>query len=177
MSDGKENKTDKLPENVEMNDWIEQAKLARPKVDITDEDKKNFYKSFLADKRYEETIELFDGEVKLTFVSLTNDEIQDIVKYIEKLYDEKEISNMAMQESKMEICRLALSIVKINGQDCSYTKEESSGVEYVAKAADKFEHMPSQKLVTYLDAFRRFLYKSQLLTEKVFDKDFWKAVK
>ena len=168
--------TDTQPFNqsIEMN-----TEADRPAT-ITDEDKERFFKSILADKAYEETVELFDGQMRVKFKAMSVSENSDVVNQI--VADKK--NGLAADNDAYFITistyRLALSVLTIDDQQySSITKENfSPSVEndsYVLARARLMQSWSTPKLSLFLDAFRKFEAKIVKLTNEVQTINFWKA--
>lgn len=168
--------TDTQPFNqsIEMN-----TEADRPAT-ITDADKERFFKSILANKEYEETVELFDGQMRVKFKVMSVSENSDVVNQI--VADKK--NGLAADNDAYFITistyRLALSVLTIDDQQySSITKDNfSPSVEndsYVLARARLMQSWSTPKLSLFLDAFRKFEAKLVKLTNEVQTVNFWKA--
>ncbi len=150
------------------------------KVELTAQDKENFLKSVLSDKPYEETIPLFDGQLKVKFRSLTVEENSDVVYQIVK--DKK--AGIAMDNDAYFITistyRLGLALVSVDEKAYSdIAKYSYAGTDendsYITARAKAFKAWPTYKLSLFLDAFQKFEAKIIKLTNEVQTANFWKA--
>jgi hypothetical protein len=166
--------TQAFNQSIEMN--TENPKPA----DITNDDKERFLKSILADKPYEETVELFDGQMRVRLKAMTVSENSDVVNQI--VADKK--NGLAADNDAYFITistyRLALSVTTIDDQPySSITKENfSPSVEndtYILARARLMQSWSTPKLSLFLDAFRKFEAKLVKLTNEVQTVNFWKA--
>ena len=153
------------------------------RVKITDADKIAFYKCFLADKPFTETVKLF-GQFPVTFRTLTVTENNDVFRQV--VFDQK--NGTARNDDAYLITlvsyRVALSIQDMDGvpflQEVNKenVKEDvEKGISYVSERARAFKSWPTFKLSALLDAFRVFDLKVIQLVEQVGDPNFWPAAK
>lgn len=152
-----------------------------PKVDaINSEDKERFFKSILANTPYEETIGLFDGQMKVRFRAMSVKENSDVVDQIVR--DKK--SGMAAENDAYFITistyRLAVSLVSVDDQEySSVTKdnfsETSENDTYILARSKPMQSWATPKLSLFLDAFQKFEAKLVKLTNEVQTANFWKA--
>ena len=84
-------------------------------VEISDEEKEQFFKSILSDQPYEETTELFDGQLKVRFKSMTVQENTDVVNQIVADKQNGVASDNDAYFITISTYRLGLSIVHVNG--------------------------------------------------------------
>lgn len=150
------------------------------RVVITDEDKERFFKSVLSDKCYEETVSLFDGQLKVKFRAMTVQENSDVVGQIEQ--DKKlNIANDTDAYYVTISCyRLAMCLVSVDDkQYSSVTKDNfspsSENDTYVLARTKTILSWSTSKLSAYLDAFQSFENKLVKLTSEVQTLNFWKA--
>ena len=160
--------------SIEMN--TEQPKT----VELTEEDKQRFFKSILADKPYEESFELFDGQLSVKFRTMTVQENSDVVAQI--VADRKK-GTAAENDAYMitiSAYRLGLCILAIDGKEYStvtkstYTKADEYD-SYVLERAKTLLAWSTPKLSIFLDAFQQFEAKTIKLSGEVQSKNFWKA--
>jgi hypothetical protein len=152
-----------------------------PKQDlITPEDKERFFKSILANTPYEETISLFDGQMKVRFRAMSVKENNDVVEQI--IQDKK--NGMAADNDAYFITistyRLATSLVSIDDKEySSVTKDNFSETTekdtYILARARPMQAWATPKLSLFLDAFQKFEAKLVKLTNEVQTANFWKA--
>ena len=145
-----------------INTSVESAGITRAgKIIITEEDKERFFKSILSDKCYEETMSLFDGQLKVKFRAMTVQENSDVVGQIE--LDKKDgIANETDSYYITISCyRLAMCLVSVDDkQYSSVTKENfSASTEndtYILARVKTISSWSTSKLSAYLDAFQAF---------------------
>lgn len=167
-------------EPVQFNPAIETQKELPKTVNISDEDKENFYKSILADKPYEEVVSLFDDRIKLKFKSLTVQENNDVVNQIG--VDRK--AGLAAETDAYLITiagyRLALGLVSIDDKPYSNISRDNftalkDNETYLAARSKPMSLWSTAKMSAFLDAFRTFESKLIKLTSEVQNPNFWKA--
>lgn len=173
-----------------MDESNETETLINPSVDmdtelnhipqVTEEDKENFFKSILSDSPYEETVNLFDGKLKLTFQAMSVQENSDIVGQI--VLDRKNGTAAENDAYLVTIAsyRLAVSLKQINGavySDISKGtfKPASDKDTYILARTRPMLDWATPKLSAYLDAFKQFERKMLTLTREVQNRNFWKA--
>jgi hypothetical protein len=163
-----------------INPSIEMAPESIFNSPITEDDKERFFKSMLSDDPYEETFELFGGQLRLTFKAMTVQENSDVVSQI--ILDRKH--GVAADNDAYLITvtayRLSLCLKAINDQVYStITKTEYAPTEeknsYVFARTEPMLSWATPKLSSYIDAFRAFEHKLIKLTAEVQNKNFWKA--
>lgn len=150
------------------------------KVELTQVEKENFFKSIMADRPYEETVELFDGQFKIRFRSMTVKENGDIVNQI--VADKK--NDIAQDNDSYFITistyRLAVGLLTINNENYSEITADNfiaanEKDTYILARSKPMQSWPTAKLAFFLDAFRKFEAKVVKLSEEVFTSNFWKA--
>jgi hypothetical protein len=149
-------------------------------VNITEEDKERYLKSMLADRAYEETIKLFDGQLALKFRVLTVQETNDVVAQI--LEDKKNgvASDTDSYFITISSYRLGLSLVSIDEKPYSNITKDNfismkDGDSYVLARSKPMLSWPTPRLSAFLDAFQLFEAKVIKLTGEVQTSNFWKA--
>lgn len=150
------------------------------KVLITDEDKENFFKSILADKCYEETVPLFDNQLKVRFRSMTVQENTDVVNQVEQDKKKGVASDTDAYFITISCYRLGLSILSVDDNPfSSITKDNFSpsyeGDSYILARSKMLLGWSTSKLSAFLDAFQTFETKLVKLTSEVQTTNFWKA--
>lgn len=149
-----------------------------PEVTITEKDKENFFKAFLADKCYQETYTFFNKKFAVTFRTLYANEPRDILKQIQYDIDNKRARNDDSYFIQMQAYRVGLSIVDLNGVPfCpdinSKTPEDIvQGITYVKLRADELLKMPDFKVVALIDRHNYFDRKVLKLIEAIKDPNF-----
>jgi hypothetical protein len=151
-----------------------------PIVELTAEDKELFFKSILADKPYEETVSLFDGQLKARLRAMTVAENADVVAQI--VADRK--AGVAAENDAYFITiatyRLGLCLVSIEDKPySSVTKDNFSAIlendTYILARSRPMRSWATPKLALFLDAFKAFEAKVIKLTNEVQTPNFWKA--
>ena len=152
------------------------------KVQISDEDKDNFFKCVLSDKPYEETCSLFDDQVKVRFKALTVQENADVVDQIVRDKKNGLASDNDAYFITIATYRLALSLLSIDDKPYSNINKgnfmsltEDGRSSYVTARAKPMQEWATYKLSMLLDAFQQFEAKLVKLTNEVQSPNFWKA--
>lgn len=162
----------------------EEVKIETPvnDVKVTTEEKEKFFKSFLSDKPYTETVSLFNNKFVVVFKTLSVDENDSIFKQITLDQAKGVASNNDGYFIKITQYRLGLSIESIGGvpfmaEVTSLTVPEDTvtGKTFIAERAKEFGKWQSFKLAGLLSAFRDFETKVLRLTDCLNDPSFWKA--
>jgi hypothetical protein len=153
----------------------------KPKINITDENKENFFKCVLSDTPYEETFELFDGQFKVKFRALTVEQNSDVVAQIMADRRNKVATDTDDYSIAVASYRLGLSLVSINDKEYSmitkdkYIDIDETGNTYVKVRSNPLRQYATYKLSLLLDAFQNFESKLIKLTTEVQTPNFWKA--
>ena len=158
------------------------AKPEPKKVELTEEDKERFFKSFLSDQPYEETFSRLGGRLKITLKTLTVEENYDIFRQIDLDRKNDRAKNEDSYLMVVVQYRLAVSLVAINGTKfneditkADFATDEKAGLTYVGKRVEELKKWPVHKLAGFIDTFNLFENKVQQLTSEVANEDFWKA--
>ena len=154
-------------------------KLKEIKEKLTEQDKEAFFKAFISDQPYQDTLVRFKGALKLKFSTLTveqNNHILeqqrfDIEKGIAKNNDEYMI--------KVIQYRIAAGLTAINdelfgkGIDmAAFPANKEKGETYLLKRIEAMAKWNTFKLGNITDAFNEFEMKVQALTEESFKENF-----
>lgn len=145
---------------------------------ITEQEKEEFFKAFLADRPYQEKIPLFGGKTTLVVRTLTNKENNDILKQIAMDVEKNKGRNDDSYFMTIMTYRLALATVEVDGKPLPYSNEKEdfgAGISYVSINAKVFESWPIFKLSALQDAFRKFENKVLELTTEIQNPNFWNA--
>ncbi|WP_394999303.1 hypothetical protein [Acinetobacter sp.] len=150
-------------------------------VKVTEDEKIEFYKSFLSNKAYTGTEYLFDKQFNITFKSLTVKETMAVFDQLRK----DQLSNYINTDSNYMMAltnyRLGIAIVTMNDEDFQpdITKEDykpaNGDDSYIKARAEIFNDWPAFKLGALAEAFRTFEDKVVYLTKEIHTPDFWKA--
>lgn len=150
-------------------------------VNVTEDEKIEFFKSFLSDKPYTGEEKLFDGQYKLKFRSLTVAETMAIFDQLRKDQLNNEINTDSNYMMELTNFRLSLAITEINGvpfqPDITKDKFKSdiTDYSYIKARAQIFNDWPAFKLGALAEAFRTFEDKVVYLTKEIHTENFWKA--
>ena len=153
------------------------------KLGVTDENKQEFFKCFLANKPYEETFQLFDGQTSIVLKSLTTKETNAIFNQLRK--DERNLvmTNDPVYAITLSNYRIGCALKSIDSKDVypevninSYTPKDDSD-SYVKFRSAVLDDWNVFKVGAVSDAFNKFEAKQMFLTNHIQTKNFWKAVK
>lgn len=153
------------------------------KLEITEENKVAFFKSFLKDEPYTETFPLFDGQSSVTFKSLTTKETKAIFEQLKKDERNLVLTNDPVYAITLSNYRVSLALTEFDGKPLAPTvnihnftpdNEEDS---YVKSRASLFTDWSIFKVGAISDAFNKFEAKLIFLTNQIQTKNFWKADK
>lgn len=170
------------PTNIE--DPAVQKALAQTAIKITEEDKENFYKSFISDNPFVEDSKLFGDRLKVTFKTLSINEHSQVFQQIklDKQNGQADLDDDYM--IRISMYRLGLALLKINDEpfhpdidDEKILLAEKKELTLVKARADLFQNWPTYKLHGVLEAFRHFENKVLKLSNEMSDPNFWKAAK
>lgn len=148
--------------------------------ELSDEDKERFLKSVLTDTPFQETVELFDGQLKIVFRTMNVEENNDIVNQIAKDKEHGIAENSDAYFITISTYRLALCMLTIDEKEYSDVTKESfknddPAITYIRARSLKVREWPTFKLSAFLDAFNKFESKVVKLTNAVQQQNFWKA--
>lgn len=152
-------------------------------IEITDQEKEDFFKAFMANKPYTRTEDLFGGKLQVTFRSLTVKESSEVFDQLrrEQLHDI--INNDATYILKLSNYRMALALVDVGGEPyCPnitrehYLLDEKNPTDsYIVAKAEELQNWHIYKLTPIAEAFKRFESRLIKLSTEVNDQNFWKA--
>ena len=159
---------------------IERAAEAPKTPELTETDKENFFKSVLTDSPFQESITLFDGQLKIKLRTMSVSENNDIVDQIAKDKEHGIAENSDAYFITISTYRLALCLMAVDDKDfSSITKEDykndDPAISYIRARSLKVREWPTFKLSAFLDAFNKFEAKVIKLTNAVQQQNFWKA--
>lgn len=168
------------PNDTTVNTSIEMNTDRQLRVDISEADKENFYKSILADKPYEKTMPLFDEQFRIRFRTMTVQENSDVVKQIVHDRAAKKDSDTDAYFITIASYRLAVSLMSVNDEPfTTISRDIYSPVDehdtYVAGKARIIQQWSTCKLSLFLDAFQKFEAEVIKLSNAVQTANFWKA--
>ncbi len=152
------------------------------KVELTEHDKEHYFKCFIGNSTYTEEYTLFDGQFKVRFKVLSQQETEDIFYQVGLDTEHGLAQTSAFYFAKLTNYRLASSIQDINGiafqpdlTKAKVVEEKATGFTYIKKRSELFESWPSFKLAALLDVLNQFEAKIEELTKAITKKGFWKA--
>lgn len=148
--------------------------------ELSEADKEKFLKAVLTDEPFQETVELFDGQLKITLRTMSVEENNDVVNQIAKDKEHGIAENSDAYFITISTYRLALCLVDIDGKEYSEVnkknhKDSDPAVSYIRARSLKVREWPTFKLSAFLDAFNKFEAKVVKLTNAVQQQNFWKA--
>ena len=148
--------------------------------EISEEQKERFFKSILADKPYQETCQLFDGQLTLTFRAMTVQENTDVINQIVADRRLGTASDTDAYFVTISTYRLAMCLVSVGSEPYSDITKESfkktnDDDSYVLARARPMAEWSTSKLSIYLDAFSSFEANLVKLSAEVQNPNFWKA--
>jgi len=163
-----------------INKSFEMPDISPREVAVSAEEKERFFKSILTDQPYEETVSLFDGQLRIRLKAMTVQENTDVVNQI--VTDKK--NGIAAENDAYFITistyRLGVSLVSVDEKPYSaITKDNFSpntdSDSYVLARAKTMLSWHTPKLAVFLDAFAKFEARLVKLTSEVQTQNFWKA--
>jgi hypothetical protein len=165
--------------SVETTNTPSQDPLSEIKAKLTEVEKENFFKAFLADKPYVAEETLFNGKVQLKFSSLSVKQNNTIM--LQMQYDREQ--NIAQNTDAYLIrviqYRIAASLVEIDHNafapeltEANIPNNQKEGSTYLLKRLEIMANWPLYKVSSLTDAFNRFEKKLRALTEESFKTNF-----
>jgi hypothetical protein len=144
-----------------------------PKVELKMADKEAFFKAFLSEQPYMETVILFGGKYSVKFKTLSVEENNDYVSQIVKDQEKGVAKSNDSYFLRMLLYRLGLSITEVNKQPFAteQTKENIPMTDtgsYITERINIFYQWPVFKLGGIQEAFKNFEYKVINLTKERF---------
>lgn len=162
----------------EVKDTVTPPPIVQRKSTVTESEKEEFFKAFLAEKCYQEKVEMFAGKANVTVRTLTNKENSDILKQISMDVARNKGKNDDSYFITIMSYRLGLAIVELNGLPLNTSDEKedlANGISYVSIRSKVFSEWPIFKLAAIQEAFRTFEAKVLELTMEIQNPNFWKA--
>lgn len=155
----------------------------RPPVKVSEKQKEEFFKAFLADRPYEEEFQLLGGNYRVRLKALSMKENNDLLAQIAYDRDKGRIEGVNdYYFARVAHYRLGLSLVTINdkpfGEDitaASSPSDKENGASYVSRRADLFVDWPMVKMAALQAALQEFDQRVLVLVDAVSNPDFWKA--
>lgn len=155
----------------------------RPPVEVTEAQKEQFFKAFLADRLYEEEFNLLGGNFRVRLKAFSMRENADLLTQIAYDRDKGKIEGVNdYYFARVAHYRLGLALVSIN--DVPFCPEltpdkvpfdKAKGESYVSKRADTFSDWPMVKMAALQAALQTFDQRILVLVDAVAKSDFWKA--
>jgi hypothetical protein len=152
-------------------------------VEVSDMDKRLYFKAVLNDTAVELTIEIVMGGTKVEVLCRTPgvDEQNLIMQAINELTTENRIKSPAEFYSWFQELSITTQVVRFNEQviaadiDAILTSEKP--VDALIKARHKvFSKMNSARMDALVKAIRIFSYKIKICNDRLLDEDFWNPV-
>ncbi len=152
-------------------------------VKVSEEDKVVFRRSVLADNRFTKKVELYNGDVVITFRSLTKEEDEHCVYAALNVQREALLKGHIYLQEQLykEIAsnRAVMSIQSLKRLDQSYTIEENDKIEETLKlATDRLykKYLKSSPIynAVYLSA-NDFYQLVKTMEMRAWDVNFWQA--
>ena len=167
---------------------IEELKIdaEAEEIKITEAEKEEFFKCFLADKPYQEELELFGGKFKVKFKTLTINENEQVVAQVQLDQKNGEARNDDMYFITISTYRLAIALTDINGaafqpeidkRAVALQASDNENITLVKARSAIFKNWPAYKLTAIVEAFSKFEKKVIKLTKETLDANFWTADK
>jgi hypothetical protein len=152
------------------------------KIVLTEEDKLNFFKSFLNDSPYSEEMSLFDGKYKVKFQTLTAQQTNDVFNQLRRSQMNDEITNDPSYILSLSNFKLAQGLISINGTAfCPEIDEKYKPIDsndsYIKAKAKVLMSWPIFKLSAINEAFKLFEQRVLELTAQIQEPNFWVAAK
>lgn len=150
-------------------------------VKLSEQDKINFFKSFLADEPFIDTLSSLGGALRLKFKSLTSVENMDIYSELKKAQNDGELSSDANYITQLTCSRISLTLVSINDEefapDITPDKYPLKGDtdSYVVRRTNIVKSWSVHKLTTIGESFKVFENKLMALIKEVQTENFWPA--
>lgn len=168
--------------NEEVIPVLAAPKPTETKIDITDEEKENFFKAMLADKPYTQVVPLFDNRITVKFTTLSMATNDHVLRQINSDQEKGIANNDNRYFTVIAQYRLALSIESINSipfqpeiTESTFPFNKDTGQSYVTERIKAFAAMQTPKIAGLLSGFRTFEGKVLKMTNMMEDPTFWKA--
>jgi hypothetical protein len=149
------------------------------KAKLTQEDRENFFKAFLADKPYVNEETLFEGKLQLKFASLSIRENNAVLNQMQFDRDRDIAQNNDAYLIRVIQYRLAASLIELDKKPFAegiseekYPTSSKDGTTYISERLKLMENWPVYKISSITDAFNRFEKKLRALTEESFKENF-----
>lgn len=155
----------------------------KPPVKVTDKQKEEFFKAFLADRAYEEEFLLLGGNYRIRLKTLSMKENNDLLTQIAYDRDKGRIEGVSdYYFARVAHYRLALALLSTNDKPFAeditpktHPSDKEKGTSYVSHRADQFADWPMTKMAAIQAALQEFDQRVLVLIDAVSAPDFWKA--
>lgn len=168
-----------------MNDVTEQKEEEldlnkAPEVEVTDEEKEEFFKCFLKDIPYSSIVPIFNGKTTIELSAMTVQENIDISLALKN----EQVVGLGLPTSswltELMCYKLAACLKKIDDKpfEAEYTPTENDpSYRYIEEKAKKLRTMSLFKLSALTEAMKQFELKVLTLTNNITDakSNFWQA--
>jgi len=143
----------------------------------TDEDKQNFLRAVLGNRRYEKTYEMFGGQLVVTLVELTPKEEDQIFSVLALGQLEKKINTEEDWMVAFERLRMIHSIKRVSAGGTVTTRDADAEdldvvtVEAINEYVNRFKGATTFRAI--MQVSRLFRTQLELMLEAALDSDFW----
>jgi hypothetical protein len=153
--------------------------LAAIKARLTDVEKENFFKSFLADKPYTAEETLFHGKLQLKFTTLSIKENNTVMLQMQYDRDLDVAKNTDAYLIRVIQYRIAAALLELDHKpfapeitEAAFPNNNKEGKTYLVEKLKLMEVWPVHKVSTITDAFNKFEKTVIALTEESFKENF-----
>jgi len=143
----------------------------------TDEDKQNFLRAVLGNRRYEKTYDLFGGQLSVTMIELTPREEDQIFNALAAAQSEGKITTEDSWMLFYERMRMALSVKHVKAGASVHTRDPDSEdldvvtVDSLHEYVDRFKGATAFRAI--MQVSRLFRTQMELMLEASLASDFW----
>lgn len=152
------------------------------KPPVTEDDKEEFWKCFLANKPYTERVKLFGGRQTIQFRSLTHAETEDIDAQKVKDYkngllktDENYAYQLLLYRLSLQLLSIDDELVELKPSKASFGPAGDKDNTYLFSRIEAFNDWQAFKLAAYAQSLNYFNLKVTELTELIRDINFYEA--
>jgi hypothetical protein len=143
----------------------------------TDEDKQEFLRSVLGNRRYQKTYDLFGGQLSVTMIELTPQEEDQIFSALAVAQSEGKILTEDSWMLFYERMRMAYSVKKVAGGPTSYSRDPDAEdldvitVDSLPEYVNRFKGATTFRAI--MQVSRLFRTQMELMLEASLAPDFW----
>ena len=137
-------------------------------IDISKEQKEQFLESILSETPYQETVELFNGKLKVTFRTRTTDESDNV---IDKLMQEENFDTILDVERAMAKLHLAFGLVEMITESGKEIIDQGS----LKERLERLGKLPTPKYTVLIEELRKFDRRVFRLSELAIQPNFWQT--